>query len=285
MVTPQTTETKFTTVDGLKIAYRRYGKPSSFPLLYINHLRGSMDTLDPRLFGALAENREVIVYDSFGIGHSEGTVPNSINAMASIAAKFLTAINVRTADVIGFSMGGAVAQTLAWEHPDLVHKLILAGTQSGVGEGVVLPPQEVLESAGANNNQPPTKEDMLHLFFYPSESSQALGEKWWKRIHERKVEGEERMAYLVGSGAQSQLTAIFSFTMDTANFDRLKDIKAPTLVTNGHNDIMSPTSNSFVLQQNIPNAQLIIYPDAGHGHLFQVPDLYAKHVELFLGDD
>ncbi|KAH6716403.1 hydrolase [Leptodontidium sp. MPI-SDFR-AT-0119] len=285
MMTPQTSETKFTTVDGVKIAYRRYGKANSFPLLYLNHLRGSMDTLDPLLFGAIAKNREVIVFDSFGIGHSEGTVPDSVKTMAAIAAKFLTAINVSVTDVIGFSMGGAVAQTLAWEYPKMVHKLILAGTQSGIGEAVVLPPREVLESAGANNDQPPTKEDMLYLFFYPSESSRALGEKWWERIHERKVEGEDRKAYLVGQGAQSQLAAIFSFTMDTANFERLNDIKAPTLVTNGHSDIMSPTPNSFVLQQKIPNAQLIIYPDAGHGHLFQVPELYAKHLELFLSDE
>ena len=285
MTTPQTAKTQFTTVDGLKLAYRRYGKPSSFPLLYLNHLRGSMDTLDPLLFGTIAKHREVIVFDSFGIGHSEGSVPDSVATMASIAAKFLAAIDVNMVDVIGFSMGGAVSQILAWEHPKLVHKLILAGTQSGIGEAVVLPPREVLESAGANNDHPPTKEDMLHLFFHPSESSQSLGENWWKRIHERKAEGEERRGYLVGQGARSQLAAIFSFAVDVANFDRLKDIKAPTLVTNGHADIMSPTPNSFVLQQNIPNAHLIIYPDAGHGHLFQIPELYAKHLELFLADE
>lgn len=284
MATLQTVETKFTTVDSLKLAYREYGKPSSFPLLYLNHLRGSTDTLDPLLFGAIAKNREVIVFNSFGIGHSEGTVPDSFKAMASTAAKFLAAINVNVAD-IGFSMGGAVAQTLAWEHPKLVYKLILAGTQSGIGEAVALPPRGVLEGAGANNNQPPTKEDILYLFFHLSESIRALGENWWKRIHEQKVEGEQRKAYLVGRGAQSQLAAIFSFTVDTANFGRLKDIRAPTLVTNGHNDIMSPTPNSFVLQQNIPNAQLIIYPDTGHGHLFQVPELYAKRLELFLSDE
>ncbi|KAM5341935.1 hypothetical protein ACJ41O_014966 [Fusarium nematophilum] len=285
MATFQTALTKFTAIDGLKVAYRRFGKPSTFPLLYINHLRGSMDTLDPLLFNSIAKNREVIIYDSFGIGHSEGTVPDSTDVMAFIAAKFLAAIDVSVADVMGFSMGGGVAQILAWDYPKLVHKLILAGTQSAIGEAVVLPPREVLEGAGANNDEPPTKEDMLHLFFYPSESSLATGSKWWERIHERKVEGEERRGYLVGQGARSQLTAIFSFTVDTDNFDRLKDIKAPTLVTNGHTDIMSPTPNSFVLQQRITNAQLIIYPDAGHGHLFQFPELYAKHLELFLAEE
>ncbi|KAH7077711.1 hydrolase [Paraphoma chrysanthemicola] len=285
MATLQTVETKFTTVDGVNLAYRRFGKPSKFPLLYVNHLRGSMDTLDPLLFNSFAKDREVILYDSFGIGHSGGEVPDSIKAMASIAVKFLSAINVTAVDVIGFSMGGGIAQSLAWDYPGLVHKLILAGTQSAIGEAVVLPQREVLESAGANNDQPPTKEDMMFLFYYPSESSRRLGDQWWERIHERKKEGEERKGYLTGVGAKSQLTAIFSFTVDDSNFARLKDIKAPTLITNGHTDIMSPTPNSFVLQQEIPNAHLILYPDAGHGHLFQVPELYAKHVELFLADE
>ncbi|KAI8311959.1 putative aminoacrylate hydrolase RutD [Colletotrichum sp. SAR11_240] len=283
MSTLQIAETQFVTVNGTRVAFRRFGKQSQVPLLYINHLRGSMDTLDPLLFNAIAKNREVIVYDSFGIGHSDGQVPESTAAMAAIAAGFVVAIGVEKADVIGFSMGGGVAQILAWDYPHLVRKLVLAGTQSAIGEGVVLPPKEVLESAGANNDEPPTLEDMLRLFFFPSDSSLAIGRQWWNRIHERQVTGEERKGFLVGPGARSQLTAIFSFSLNSSNFDRLKDVKAPTLVTNGHNDTMSPTPNSFTLQQNLPNAQLIIYPDAGHGHLFQVPELYAKHLDLFLG--
>ncbi|KAH0438418.1 hypothetical protein CcaCcLH18_03405 [Colletotrichum camelliae] len=283
MSTLQTAKTQFVSVNGVRVAFRRFGKQSQVPLLYINHLRGSMDTLDPLLFNAIAKNREVIVYDSFGIGHSDGEVPEATAAMAAITAGFLVAIGVEKADVIGFSMGGGVAQILAWDYAHLVRKLVLAGTQSAIGEGVVLPPKEVLESAGANNDEPPTLEDMLRLFFYPTESSLAIGRQWWNRIHERQVAGEERKGYLIGPGARSQLTAIFSFTLNSSNFDRLKDIKAPTLVTNGHNDIMSPTPNSFILQQSLPNAQLIISPDAGHGHLFQVPELYAQHLELFLG--
>ncbi|KAF3802761.1 2-hydroxymuconate semialdehyde hydrolase [Colletotrichum gloeosporioides] len=283
MSTLQAAETQFVTFNGVRVAFRRFGKQSQVPLLYINHLRGSMDTLDPLLFNAISKNREVIVYDSFGIGHSDGQVPESTAAMAAIAAGLLVAIAVEKADVIGFSMGGGVAQILAWDYPHLVRKLVLAGTQSAIGEGVVLPPKEVLESAGANNDEPPTLEDMLRLFFFSSDSSLAIGRQWWNRIHERQVTGEERKGYLVGPGARSQLTAIFSFSLNSSNFDRLKDIKAPTLVTNGHNDIMSPTPNSFTLQQNLSNAQLIIYPDAGHGHLFQVPELYAQHLDLFLG--
>ncbi|KAH7177209.1 hydrolase, partial [Fusarium sp. MPI-SDFR-AT-0072] len=284
MTTFQTVQTQFASVDGVKVAYRRFGKQNTFPLLYVNHLRGSMDVLDPLLFNIIAKNREVILYDSFGIGHSEGAVPDSTTAMASIAAKLLAAIGVSKVDVIGFSMGGGVAQILAWDYPQLVHKLVLAGTQSAIGDGVVLPPRDVLESAAGSNDVPPTEQEMHGLFFYPSETSLAAGKDWWKRIHERQVDGEERKDFLVGQGAGAQLTAIFAFTVDVNNFDRLKDIKAPTLVTNGHTDVMSPTPNSFILQQKISNAQLIIYPDSGHGHLFQYPELYAQHLELFLNN-
>ncbi|BCS27925.1 alpha/beta fold hydrolase [Aspergillus puulaauensis] len=284
MTTLQTVPTSFVSVNGLRIAYRRFGASSPLPLVYVTHLRGSMDTLDPLLFNGIAESREVIVYDSAGIGHSEGTVPDSIPEMVAVLVNLLAALEIPKADFIGFSMGGGIVQYLGYTYPQLVNKLVLAGTQPGIGEGVALPPREVLESAGANNDQPPTEDDMMKLFFYPSETSLGLGHAWWKRIHERNVEGEPRKGYLTGTGAQSQLSAIFKSTTDTSTFDRLVDIKAPVLVTNGHTDIMSPTSNSFVLQQEIPNAQLHLYPDAGHGHLFQVPELYAKQLELFLNN-
>lgn len=280
----QTVPTRFASVNSVNIAYRRYGNQSRLPLVYVNHLRGAMDMLDPFLFNSISRNREVILFDSCGVGHSEGTVLASIQEMASLAVNFLTTIGVLKADFIGFSMGGGVVQYIGFEYPQVVNKLILAGTQSAIGEGVSLPPREVLESAGAKDDQAPTEEDMLRLFFCPSETSLALGRAWYKRIHERQLEDEERKGFLTGDGVRSQLAAIFTFTVDTSNFDRLSDIKAPVLVTNGHTDIMSPTANSFVLQQKIPNAQLHIYPDAGHGHLFQLPELYSQQLELFLNN-
>lgn len=281
MSTYQTVPTQYTTIDGLKLAYRRLGGGGEVPLLYINHLRGSMDTIDPLLINSIAKHREIIVYDSFGIGHSEGEVPISIEEMSLIAVKFLQAIGITSVDVIGFSMGGGVAQYTAWSHPKLVRKLVLAGTQSAIGEGVAPPPKEVLQNAG-NSEEAPTLDQMFMLFYYNSDSSRALGQAWWKRIHERQLPDEPRKEYLIGPGVRNQLTAIFTFTIMESNFDRLQDIQAPTLVTNGHTDVMSPTVNSLVLQQQIKNAQLILYPDSGHGHLFQEPELYAQHLETFL---
>jgi len=284
MTSLQTVPTSFVPVNGTMIAYRRFGKPSSLPLIYVNHLGGTMDVLDPLLFNSIAKNREVVLFDSLGIGHSEGTVPDSIEEMASVVVGFLAAIGVPKADFIGFSMGGGVVQYLAFEYPQLVNKLILAGTQSAIGEGVALPPREVLASAGANGDQAPTEEDMIKLFFHSSETSLGFGREWYKRIHERQLKDEERKEFLVGPRVQSQLAAIYKFTCDTGNFDQLADIRAPVLVTNGHADIMTPTANSFILQQKITRAQLHIFPDSGHGHLFQVPELYAQHLELFLNN-
>lgn len=281
MSTYQTVPTQYTTIDGLKVAYRRLGSGGAVPLIYINHLRASMDVIDPLFVNSIAKNREVIVYDSFGIGHSEGEVPNSIEEMAAVLVRLLEAISVAHVDLIGFSMGGGVAQYIAWTYPKLVRKLVLAGTQSAIGEGVAPPPKEVLQGAGDSETSP-TLEQFFFLFYYNSDSSRALGKAWWDRIHERQLPDEPRKEYLVGPGVRNQLTAIFTFTITETNFAKLKDIQAPTLITNGHTDVMAPTVNSFVLQQNIKNAEMHLYPDSGHGHLFQEPELYAKNLETFL---
>jgi pimeloyl-ACP methyl ester carboxylesterase len=147
-----------------------------------------MDTLDPLLFNSIAKSREVIVYGSSSIRHSEGTVPDSISKMVAILVDLLASLEIPKADFIGFSMGGGIVQYMGYTYPQLVNKLILAGTQSGIGPGVALPPREVQESAGATSDQPQTKEDMMKLFFYPSETSHTLSHAWWKRIRERNIE-------------------------------------------------------------------------------------------------
>ncbi|KAF7158594.1 hypothetical protein CNMCM5623_003654 [Aspergillus felis] len=194
---------------------------------------------------------------------------------------FLTAIGVDKADIIGFSMGGLIAQYIAVDHPHFVNKLVLAGTQSGYGDGVAYAPPEVLESLSVPGQ--PLEEDIVPLFFTPSETSRALGHQWFERIRERQVTGEERKGFLEGPGITAQHTAIWKFASDPEIFDRLGTITMPVLVTNGHNDIMAPTVNSYILQQKLPKAELHIYADSGHGHLFQMAETYAKQLELFLG--
>ncbi|KAH7378880.1 Alpha/Beta hydrolase protein [Cadophora sp. MPI-SDFR-AT-0126] len=279
----QTSHTKFVSVNGTRLAYRRFGKPSNVPLLFITHFRGSMDVLDPLLINTIAQNREVILMDNSGIGHSEGTVPDSIEAMAATTVDFLSAIHVPKADTLGFSMGAMVAQSIAIDYPQVVNKLILAGVRPGYGPGVVQTEPGAASGPGGEPDCQPTQDYMLGIFFFPSETSKAKGGLWWNRIKERQVEGEERKEFLIGAGIGAQVTAMTKFASDPELYDRLSNITGPVLVTNGKQDVLMGTANSFVLQQQLSNAMLHLYPDSGHGHLFQTPLAYATQLELFLG--
>ncbi|KAJ6094552.1 hypothetical protein N7467_002065 [Penicillium canescens] len=275
----QTTPTLFASVKGLKLAYRRFGKPGGVPLIFLTHFRGSMDLVDPLLINTIAENREVILFDYAGVGHSEGAVQDSLKEMGSTVVDFLASIAVSKVDILGFSLGGMIAQYIVVDYPHLVNKLILAGTQSSYIEGVIFGAPEIMEIAGGIT---PSEEDMMKLFFYQSSTSRELGHAWFERTKERQVESEEWRGFLGQAGTAVQQAAIGKFATDTGLFDKLKEIDIPVLVTNGNADIMTPTSNSFILQQQLRNAQLHIYPDSGHGHLYQEPESYAKQVELFL---
>ncbi|KAM0321923.1 hypothetical protein ACHAQA_009820 [Verticillium albo-atrum] len=241
-----------------------------------------MDVVDPLFLNNIARNREVILVDISGIGHSNGTVPDSIQAMAAETVEFLGAIDVPKADVFGFSMGGMTAQYIAMEYPQVVNKLILGGIRPGYGPGVVGTDPDAASGPGGEPTVQPTEEYMLGIFFFPSTSSRAAGGRWWNRIYERQVEGEERKDFIVGAGVGAQLTAITAFASDPQLYARLSNITMPSLVTNGHTDVLMGTANSLVLQQQLPDAQLHLYPDSGHGHPFQFPSEYAKELELFL---
>ncbi|KIN00735.1 hypothetical protein OIDMADRAFT_104487 [Oidiodendron maius Zn] len=280
MSTHQTAPTSFASVNGLKIAYRRFGTASSIPLVYIPHFRASMDVTDPKFINLIAKHREVILIDNAGIGHSEGNVPESIDEIAAVVIGLLSEIKVSKVDVLGFSMGGMVTQYLGMHYPDLVNKLVIAGSQIAVGEGVTFAPPEVLQGGGAPGQ--PGWDAFAFLFFPTTETSVALGKDWFKRIFERDVKGEERKGFLDGQGVMSQVTAMTKFAYDGENFNKLSAIKAPVLVTNGHTDVMAPTVNSFILQQKLPNGELHVYPDSGHGHCFQYPEAYINRLELFL---
>ncbi|KAH7073459.1 Alpha/Beta hydrolase protein [Paraphoma chrysanthemicola] len=271
--------TQYASVNGTNLAYRRFGKLGVLPLLFLTHFRGTMDIVDPLLANSIARSRELILFDYAGCGHSEGTIPTSIPESGSTVVEFLATIGVPKVDILGFSMGGMVAQSIVVEEPQVVNKLILAGTQSTYTEGVVFSRPEVTELATGFS---PTEEDMLQLFFFPSETSRATGHAWWERIQERKVRGENRTGFVDQPGALAQRATMNNFLSNPAFFERLKQVDIPILVTNGKNDIMTPTNNSYLLQQQLRNAQLHIYPDSAHGHLFQDPKAYARQLELFL---
>src|SRR5258705_7301345 len=272
--------TQFVEASGLRFAYRRFGQEGVTPLLCMQHVRGGMDHWDPSVTDGFAKNRPVILFDNAGVASSSGETPDTIDAMAEHAADFVGALGISQIDLLGFSIGGYIAQTLTIRHPELIRRLILVGTGPRAGE----PPQDPKYGEYGALTDPKTGqspiETFLYLFFRPTETSQAAGKMFWARRHARKEDVD------VSTSAQTmaaQRAAITEWRQPRGErFAELKAINQPTLVVNGHNDLMVPTINSFSLSQNIPNAQLIIYPDAGHGALFQVPALFVAHAEMFL---
>jgi pimeloyl-ACP methyl ester carboxylesterase len=272
----ETTPTRFVSVGDVRFAYRRFGKPSGTPLVFLQHFRGSMDNWDPALLNGFAKDRTVITFDNAGVGLSTGEVPDTVAAMAHHAMVFIDALNLTQVDLLGFSLGGYIAQHITLSRPKLVRRLILAGTGPGKGEGTQDLNQDILAVASS----PPSKDGMIALFFEQTETSQAAGAAFWDRLQTR--EGE-RDPFLTGNGVQAQRTALTRWDRnEDAAYPHLREIAQPVFVASGSNDLIIPTVNAIVLAQRLPNALLTIYPDSGHGFLFQYHTLFGKHATLFL---
>jgi pimeloyl-ACP methyl ester carboxylesterase len=276
--THQTAPTRFVDANGMRFAYRRFGKTGGVPLVFNIHFTGTMDHWDPAVTNGLAQDREVILFDNAGISSTSGEVPQSIEEMAANAAAFIKALGLTQVDVLGFSMGGLIAQQLALAEPQLVRRLILVGTGPRSGEGMQSLTPEAQDIFGAAYEEPDHL--WLRVHFSPSEASQAAGRKFLQRF---RLRTENRDPEANDKVAPAQLAALAKWGAPRENpFDYLKALAQPTLVINGDNDVIIYSINSWILQQNIPNAQLIIYPDANHGSLYQYPERFVTHVAQFL---
>jgi pimeloyl-ACP methyl ester carboxylesterase len=275
--THNTAVTRFVEGDGFRYAYRMLGRAGGVPLVLCHRFRGTMDDWDPAFIDALGAERRVILFDNAGIGLSAGATPDSIKSMAAGAAEFIRSIKLKQVDLLGFSLGGYVAQTVTLDYPDLVRRLVLAGTGPGGGEGIVLAGPEIRQVSG----RPVLGlEEYLHLFFSPSDASQAAGRRYWSRVNER---GPDREPPVTETTIKAQVAALVAWSQGKGSaFPRLGEIEQPVLVANGSNDLMVPTINSFTMAQKSKNAMLIVYPDSGHGFLFQYPETFAQHVLDFL---
>ena len=272
----ETTPTRVVSAGSVRFAYRRFGNPSATPLVLLQHFRGSMDNWDPALLNGFAQDRTVITFDNAGVGFSSGEVPDTVAAMANHALDFIDALHLTQVDLLGFSLGGYIAQHMTLSSPQLVRRLILAGTGPGKGEGTQDLNPTILDAASL----PPSRNGQLQLFFEPTETSQAAGAAFWDRLQTR--EGE-RDPSLMGPGVQAQRTALTRWDRnEDAAYPHLRAIAHPVFVASGSHDLIIPTVNAFVLAQRLPNAQLILYPDFGHGFLFQYHTLCGKHATLFL---
>ena len=265
-----------------KYAYRRFGGGTGLPLLCLQHFTGTLDNWDPAVTDPLALGREVILFENAGLGHSSGEVPVSISGMAAHALAFVDAHGLEQVDILGFSLGGMVAQELALDRPSLVHRMLLVGTAPEGGEDIMHMEKPELKKITDDPNLHGFQV-LVKLFFAPSKSSQAAGEAFAARLAERKSDREPLSGPNV---AKAQITAFRAWEhFSGERFAKLAKIIQPCLVVNGVFDNMIPVRNSYMLSEHLPNAMLLTYPDSGHGSLFQFHKSFVRQASLFLDSE
>ena len=267
--------TRTVSAGGVSFAYRELGRTTGVPVVFLTHLAAVLDNWDPRVVDGIAAQHRVITFDNRGVGASTGKTPDTIQAMASDAVTFIRALGLERVDLVGFSMGGMIAQVIAHDQPQLVRKLILAGTGPAGGEGIT----NVTKIAhldfvrGAFTLQDPKQ----FLFFTRTANGRRAGKQFLSRLKERTENRDKAIsirAYL------TQLKAIHRWGLD-APAD-LSVIGQPVLVANGESDRMVPSNNSADLARRLPNSDLVIYPDAGHGGIFQFHEQFVGQALSFL---
>jgi pimeloyl-ACP methyl ester carboxylesterase len=274
--------TQFLETTKEKYAYRRFGTKTATPLLLLQHFTGTLDNWDPMVTDGLAETHDVILFENAGVGRSTGKVPSTMADMAEHAFAFLDALRIKKCDVLGFSLGGMVAQQMVLDRPASVRKLILAGTAPRGGEDIMHLDKP---SIGKHFQDPTLKGyDILQkIFFAPTDTSQAAGKAFIDRLMLRQKDREPISGPEI---AQAQLAAFRDWEQYTGDrFSDLRRIPQPALVVNGVYDEMVPVSNSYRLAENLPNAMLLAYPDAGHGSVFQWHASFVQQATAFLASD
>lgn len=272
--THETVPTQFVDAAGTRYAYRRFGKMGKVPLLFMEYFNSNMDGWDPEMTNSLATEHEVILFDNAGVGASTGTTPSTVAEMADHVVAFCAALNLERVDAVGFSLGGMIAQQLALDHPQLIHRLILLGTGPRGGEEMTfteLTPEEQADPVAF----------LLAAFFAPSKESQEAGRQYIKRIALRTV---DRDLPVSRDAAVAQLAAIRDWGQvpKEDRYSMLNKIPHPALIAHGNKDIVVMPINAFILEEHLPNASLIIYSDSSHGAHYQHASAFLEHLKLFL---
>jgi pimeloyl-ACP methyl ester carboxylesterase len=274
-----TAPTQFVEAKGVRYSYRRFGKSGRRPLLCLQHFTGTLDNWDPAVTDRLAGEHDVILFNGAGIGRSTGEVPKTVGGMADHAFVFVDALGLSECDILGYSLGGMVAQEMARNRPTLVHKMVLVATAPRGGQDVMHLDKPVIASH-VGDPKLHGYEVLQKIFFAPTESSQAAGAQFIQRLMQRKDDRDPPAGPAV---AGAQMAAFRDWEQFKGErFADLRGIRQPTLVMNGANDVMIPVSNSYWLSENLPNAVLLVYPDSGHGSLFQFHEAFTFQVKAFL---
>ncbi len=268
--------TRTVSVGGVDFAYRELGPTTGVPVVFLHHLAAVLDNWDPRVVDGIAARHRVITFDNRGVGASRGSTPDTIEAMATDAVAFIRALGLEKVDLLGFSMGGMIAQLIAADEPQLVRRVILAGTGPAGGDGIT----DVTRIAhldtlrGLLTLQDPKQ----FLFFTRTPEGRRAGKEFLARLKER-TENRDKAISLRSYGAQ--LKAIHRWGKQQPA--DLSVIHQPVLVANGESDRMVPTRNSVDLAERLPHPDLVIYPDAGHGGIFQFHERFVERSLAFLG--
>ncbi|MCZ0999548.1 alpha/beta hydrolase [Streptomyces mirabilis] len=260
---------------GVTYAYRELGPKGGIPVVFFVHLAATLDNWDPRIIDPIAKGRHVIAFDNRGVGASTGQVPDSVEAMADDAYTFVKALGYDKIDIFSFSLGGMVAQALVVKHPELVRKLVLTGTGPKGGKDMDKVARVTYwDILRATLTRSDPKE---FLFFNRNATGKPAARAFVKRLKERTA---DRDADIKTKAFQTQLKAIKKWGRSAP--DDLSSITQPTLIANGDNDRMVPSVLSEDLHRRIKGSELIIYPDSGHGGIFQYHQEFAPVAVEFL---
>ncbi|MFG2953628.1 alpha/beta fold hydrolase [Streptomyces sp. NPDC048291] len=267
--------TSTVTAGGVTFAYRDLGPRSGIPVVFLNHLAGVLDNWDPRVVDGFAAGRRVITFDNRGVGASSGSTPRTIQEMAKDAVTFIRALGFERVDLHGFSMGGMVAQVIVQDEPDLVRKLILTGTGPAGGEGI----KDVTRLSNIDTVRAllTMQDPKQFLFFTRTANGRRAGKEFLARLKERTQDRDKAISL---GAYRSQLKAIHRWGLEQPQ--DLSVIHQPVLIANGESDRMVPTKNSYDLERRVPNGELVIYPDAGHGGIFQFHRQFVETAVEFL---
>jgi pimeloyl-ACP methyl ester carboxylesterase len=269
------TPTRTIDAGGVTFAYRQLGPDTGVPLIFLTHLAAVLDNWDPRVVDGIAAEHRVIAFDNRGVGASSGSTPRTIEEMASDAVTFIRALGLEQVDLFGFSMGGMIAQVIALGEPQLVRKMIIAGTGPAGGEGIdKITRISYLDTARGLFTRTDPKQ---YLFFTRTPNGRAAGKQFLARLEERT---EDRDKAISIRSFRAQLKAIHRWGQEKPT--DLASIRQPVLVANGESDKMVPSNNSVDLDRRLPNSQLVLYPDAGHGGVFQFHEDFVKRALDFL---
>nr|WP_322769945.1 alpha/beta hydrolase [Frankia sp. Cr1] len=271
----QNAPTRTVSAGGVDFAYRELGPKTGIPVVFLTHLAAVLDNWDPRVVDGIAAKHRVLTFDNRGVGASTGSTPNTIQAMATDAVTFIRALGLDKVDLLGFSMGGMIAQVIAQDEPQLVRTLILAGTGPAGGEGIknVTKLSHLDTIRGLLTLQDPKQ----FLFFTRTPNGRQAGKEFLARLKER-TDNRDKAISLKSYGAQ--LKAIHRWGLERPS--DLSVIRQPVLVANGESDRMVPTKNSADLARRLPDSELVIYPDAGHGGIFQFHGQFVEKALEFL---